>query len=63
MQKSPYEKHRELGHKVTHYSPNGIDEIEECCECSYRALLKFGRKYPVTLWGRVSNSNLGGKGK
>ena len=55
MQMTPYERHREMGHKVTHYSPNGIDVVEECCECNYRALLKFGDKFPKTLF-----KNLGG---
>lgn len=42
--KTPFEKHQALGHKMTIYSPNGVDRIHECIEkhCGLRFLENCG---------------------
>ena len=38
---TPFEKHKELGHKVSRHSHNGVDITEECEECTARFLINF----------------------
>ena len=44
-----YEKHAELGHEITRYSPDGIDIIEECLTCGARWLHNPCFGYPIKL--------------
>jgi hypothetical protein len=46
---TPYENHKTLAHKMTRYSPNGIDIVEECEECEARFIHNPSIGYPVTL--------------
>jgi len=46
---TPYQKHAQLDHKTSRYSPNGIDIIEECDECHMRFLHNPAIGYPVTI--------------
>lgn len=47
---TPYQRHEQLGHEMTRYSPNGVDIIEECTECGARWLHNPCIGYPVTLY-------------
>jgi len=38
---TPFENHKELGHKVSRHSHNGVDITEECEECTARFLINF----------------------
>ena len=46
---TPYEKHQELRHKMTRYSPDGFVIIEECETCGMRFLHHPFIGFPVTL--------------
>ena len=46
---TPYELHESMGHRMTRYSPNGVDIIEECQDCGLRFLHNPSIGYPVTL--------------
>jgi hypothetical protein len=46
---TPYEKHGQAGHRTTRYSPNGIDVVEECLDCSARWLHNPCIGYPVAM--------------
>ena len=51
---TPYQKHKELNHKMGRYSPNGIDIIEECDTCGARFLWHPGDEYaPISLRYKV----------
>ena len=45
---TPYQQHSERGHRMTAYSPNGVDIVEEC-ECGVRFLHNPAIGHPVTL--------------
>ena len=45
---TPYKKHHKLEHSISRHSPNGVDIIEECKECSYKALLQPNHM-PITM--------------
>jgi len=47
--KTPYQQHEVLNHKMTRYSPNSVDIIEECSDCGMRFLHNPCIGYPVTL--------------
>lgn len=46
---TPYRLHEMKEHKITRYSPNGVDIIEECEECKARFLHNPCIGFPVTL--------------
>jgi len=46
---TPYEKHQELKHKMTRYSPDGFVIIEECATCGMRFLHHPFIEFPITL--------------
>ena len=49
---TPYQNHDRLGHhRMTWYSPNGVDIIEECSEpgCGARFLHTPAIGHPITL--------------
>jgi ribosomal protein L32 len=46
---TPYKLHAEQKHRVTLYSPNGIDRVEECQDCGARFLHNPAIGYPLRL--------------
>ena len=46
---TPYKKHSESGHRMVSHSPNGIDLIEECCDCFSRFIHNPSIGYPVSM--------------
>ncbi len=53
---TPYQKHQALEHESTFYSPNGVDEVEECADCYMRFLHNPCIGYPITLDCRVEKT-------
>ena len=49
MSTTPYHLHARMRHRMTRYSPNGVDIIEECADCGARFLHNPCIDYPVTL--------------
>ena len=46
---TPYQQHHKLKHSTSRHSPNGVDIIEECKDCSYKSLLQPNHK-PITMY-------------
>ncbi len=46
---TPYQKHKNLNHKTTYFSPNGVDQIEECLDCGMRFLHNPCIGYPLEI--------------
>ena len=46
---TPYQDHQEMRHKMSRYSPNGVDSIEECTTCLRAWIRKPDSEYPIEL--------------
>lgn len=46
---TPYQRHKQLGHKTVNHSPDGVDIVEECTECPMRWVHNPCIGYPVTM--------------
>ena len=46
---TPYQQHNKLKHSTSRHSPNGVDIIEECKDCTFKFFLQPNHK-PVTMY-------------